>query len=96
MSKVKDVLWDLGDTTACYARDIGDKTSALARRVGPKRGGIALGILAVAIATPFLIRWLRARSASELEAEDFDETSAVPRRRYGRRTPRAASPFARS
>ena len=94
MAKVKDVLYDLGDTTACYARDIGDRTSALARRVGPKRGGIALGILAAAIAMPFLIRWMRNRSAGEFEGEEFDETGAIPRRRRARRGFRSSAAMA--
>jgi hypothetical protein len=63
MAKLKDVLSSVGENTACYAEWVGDRTSALARRVGPKRGGIALGVLAVAVATPFVVRYVRARNA---------------------------------
>jgi hypothetical protein len=87
MAKLKDVLSAVGDTTASYANTVSCRTRDLARTVGPKRGGIALGVLAVAIATPFVIRFLRARNA-DVEEMDVAPAGAVRRRR--RRAPRRA------
>ena len=75
----KDVLRSAGCSTASYAKTVGGHTSALARSVGPKRGGIALGVLAIAIGTPFLIRYLRARNADL--RQDADARAAKPRMR---------------
>ena len=87
MAKLKDVLGSVGETTTSYASRIGCRTSALARRVGPKRGGIALGVLAIAIGTPFLIRWLKARNADASMHEPVGEQSrAKPRRRRSKRS----------
>ena len=95
MAKLKDVLSAVGDTTASYASSVSCRTKDLARAVGPKRGGIALGVLAVAIATPFVIRYLRARreEASELDEQDLAPEGAVKRRRRraARRAHAAAS-----
>ena len=90
MDKLKDVLSSVAENTACYAADFGERTSALARRVGPKRGGIALGVLVVAVATPFVIRAIRARNAEA----DVDEAkgTAKPRKRKAAR--RAHAPTA--
>jgi hypothetical protein len=60
---IKDVLGSIGSNTRTYATRVGGRTSALARRVGPTRGGIALGVLALLIGLPFVVRYLRARNA---------------------------------
>jgi hypothetical protein len=88
MAKVKDILWSVGENTACYAGWVGDRTSALARRVGPKRGGIALGVVAAAVATPFVIRYVRSRKA---DAEHGHKAKAPQRRgaRHAAPTPHA-------
>lgn len=94
MAKLKDMLEDVGGSTAYYANQIGCRTSALARRVGPRRGGIALGILATAIAVPLLVRYFKRRNVQiemELDAEDIEERElerGVTQRR--RRRPRRA------
>jgi hypothetical protein len=85
MAKLKDVLSAVGDTTATYASSVSCRTKDLARAVGPKRGAIALGVLAVAIATPFVIRYLRSRN-TELE---FDEQDLAPEGTVKRRRRRA-------
>jgi hypothetical protein len=82
MAKLKDVLSAVGDTTTTYASSAACKTRDLARAVGPKRGGIALGVLAVAIATPFVIRYLRSRREEiEMEEQELAPEGAVKRRR---------------
>jgi hypothetical protein len=67
---------------------VGCRTRDLAKAVGPKRGGIALGVLAVAIATPFVIRYFRNRNAelSELDEQDLAPEGTVKRRRRARGT----------
>jgi hypothetical protein len=78
MAKIKDVLEVVGSNSASYASRIGCRTSALARRVGPKRGGIALGVLAVAIAAPFIVRAIRARRAErEVNIDDLNVEPGV-------------------
>lgn len=91
MAKLKDVLSAVGDTTASYASSVSCRTKDLARAVGPKRGGIALGVLAVAIATPFVIRYLRNRNAvdTDVEEQDLAPEGTVKRRR--RRAPRRSA-----
>ena len=64
MTRLKDVLSSVGETTAGYANRVGGRTSALAHRVGPKRGSVALGVLATAIGLRYLVRFLKARSAA--------------------------------
>jgi hypothetical protein len=87
MAKLKDVLSAVGDTTATYASAVGCRTKDFAKAVGPKRGGIALGVLAVAIATPFVIRYIRARRA---EANEFEEQELAPEGSVKRRRRRTA------
>lgn len=96
MAKLKDVLSTVGDTTATYANAVGSRTKDLAKSVGPKRGGIALGVLAVVIATPFIIRFLRARRADEIgfDEQDLAPEGTVKRRR--RRAQRAHVPASRA
>jgi hypothetical protein len=72
MARIKDALEFVGSNSANYASRIGCRTSALARSIGPKRGGIALGVLAAAVATPFIIRAIRARRDEELYDVDAD------------------------
>jgi hypothetical protein len=82
MDKLKDILSDLGDTSSRYARDVSCRTRALSRRVGPKRGGIALGLLAAAIGTRFLVRFLKNRSQRiESEEQEADIARDVRGRR---------------
>ena len=91
MAKLKDVLSAVGDTTATYASSVSCRTKDLARAIGPKRGGIALGVLAVAIATPFVIRYLRSRreDAAEFDEQELAPEGSVKRRR--RRAPRRSN-----
>src|SRR5690606_41381575 len=94
MAKLKDMLEDVGGSTAYYANRIGCRTSALARRVGPKRGGIALGVLAAVIGLPLLIRYFKHRNErldAELDAdlEEREIERGVTKRRR-RRMPRRA------
>jgi hypothetical protein len=83
MAKLKDVLSNVGDNASSYAHSARCRTRKLAREVGPKRGGIALGVLAVAIATPFLIRFLRSRRL-EIEEQELAPEGTVKRRRRHR------------
>jgi hypothetical protein len=84
MDKLKDMLSDLGDTSSRYARDVSCRTRALSRRVGPKRGGIALGLIAAAIGTRFLVRFLKARSERMEAEEEGEEIARGVRRRHAR------------
>ncbi|HEY5947677.1 MAG TPA: hypothetical protein VIV40_19370 [Kofleriaceae bacterium] len=92
MAKLKDVLSSVGGTSASYANSVASRTKDLARTIGPKRGGIALGVLAVAVAAPFLIRFLKARNADlDAREEELEPRAGVRRRRRG---PRAHAPTA--
>jgi hypothetical protein len=62
LDTLKHRFVSIGDVTSDYARRIGGETSALARRVGPKRGLIALGVIAAAIGSAILVRYLRLRA----------------------------------
>ena len=79
---------DFGGKAADFGKDVGKRTSALAHRVGPKRGAIALGIVAAAIATPFIIRYVRARRARQesLIGPDGEAVAPKARRRAARGT----------
>ena len=73
METIQDFFGDVGAATGRYARRIGRSRSAHARRVRWQRGGIALGVLAVAgVGIPLLLRYLRARKV-EAEANVVDE-----------------------
>lgn len=78
MDKIKDVLGVVGSNSARYANAIGCRTSALARTIGPKRGGIALGVIAAAIAVPFLVRAIKARRVDEADYDVDEDFSAEP------------------
>lgn len=78
--KAADFGKDVGGKAADFGKDVGARTSALAHKVGPKRAAIGLGILAVAIATPFIIRYVRARRANAALIE-ADGEAAVPKPR---------------
>lgn len=98
MDKIKDVLGDLRSNSGSYAKRIGCRTSAIARTVGPKRGGIALGVLAAAIALPFIVRAVRRRREEGVEYDVEEDLEigvvAAPRRRRGRRARAATSTHA--
>ena len=91
MAKLKDVLSNVGDNASSYAHSARCRTRKLAREVGPKRGGIALGVLAVAIATPFVIRFLRSRRLEFEEQEQELAPEGAVRRRRRRRVVRGVS-----
>ena len=80
MAKVKDTIWSVGENTRDYASRVGCATSDLAHRVGWKRGGIALGAIAVAVAVPFIVRFLRSRRA-ETEGEELPSGGRASRLR---------------
>lgn len=98
-AKIKDMLEDVGGSTAYYANRIGCRTSALARRVGPKRGGIALGVLAAVIGVPLLVRYFKRRNAQldmELDADIEErelERGVTQRRRRRPRRVHVTAPF---
>ena len=89
MANLKKSLFSVGGNVGSYANDIGCETAKLARRVGAKRGGIALGVLAIAVATPFVVRYLRARNA-DVDFED-DIESPKPRANKRRRAARRST-----
>ena len=92
MQHLRHMLDTFRDTFTSYARRAGGEATALARRVGPKRGLIALGTIAAAVGTSYVVRYLKRRNAEPVALYEHGGSPTKKQRRKARHQAHAMQP----